>query len=93
MHNSSQPVIVDQIWNNFAIFKWTDDVKSAATLQIIVLLTKKTWGQVSNGGTFYSFHGKLLSKNIARTAKRHLNGGHLFCYLEYICIPEPPFLS
>ena len=42
---------------------WTDDVRSAATLQIIEPFTKKTWwrvwlvfkvsdGEVSNGGTF-----------------------------------------
>ena len=31
-------------------------------------------GEVRNGGTFYSFHGKLLSKNIAR---RQLDGRYL----------------
>ena len=54
---------------------WTDDVKSAAKLHIIQPLTEKIWGriwvafeesngEVSNGRTFYSFHGELLSKNI-----------------------------
>ena len=47
---------------------WIDDVKSAAKLQIIEPLIEKTWGrvwvvfelsdgEVSNGGTFSSFHG------------------------------------
>ena len=55
---------------------WTNDVKSAAKLQIIEPLAKKTWGRdwvlfrVSNGGTFYSFQDELLSKSIARTAKK-----------------------
>ena len=34
-------------------------------------------GEVRNGGTFYSFHGKLLSKNIARRARRQLDGRYL----------------
>ena len=29
------------------------------------------------GETFYSFHGEILSKIIARTARRHLDGRHL----------------
>ena len=33
-------------------------------------------------GTFYSFHGQVLSKNIARTARRHSPDD--ICYLEYI---------
>ena len=62
---------------------WTDEVKSAAKTQIIEPLTKKTWVrvwvvfEVSNGRTFNSFHGKLLSKNIARTARRQFNGRYL----------------
>ena len=62
---------------------WTDDVKSAVNLQIIEPLTEKTlrrgWVvfEVSNGGTLYSFHGKLLSKNITRTARRQLDRRHL----------------
>ena len=60
---------------------WTDDVKSAAWLQVIELLTEKTWGRgwldlvvrtkwCNCRGTFYSFHGQILSKNITRTARR-----------------------
>ena len=67
---------------------WTDDVKSAAQLHIIKQLTEKHWGrvwvafevsigEVSNGRTFYSSHGELLSKNIGRTARRQLEGRHL----------------
>ena len=67
---------------------WTDDVKSAAKLHIIKPLTEKNcgrvWvafevsiGEVSNGRTFYSSHGELLSKNIGRTARRQLDGRHL----------------
>ena len=67
---------------------WTDDVKSAAQLHIIKQLTEKHWGrvwvafevsigEVSNGRTFYSSHGELLSKNIGRTARRQLDGRHL----------------
>ena len=70
---------------------WTNDVKSAEKLQIIELLTEKTrewvWVvfEVSNGKAFYSFHGELLSKNIARTARRQLDGE---CYP-----PRPPRLA
>ena len=32
---------------------------------------------MSNGRRFYSFHGELLSKNIATTARRQLEGRHL----------------
>ena len=67
---------------------WTDDVKSAAQLHIIKQLTEKNcgrvWvafevsiGEVSNGRRFYSFHGELLSKNMATTARRQLEGRHL----------------
>ena len=65
---------------------WTDDVKSAAKLQIIESLTEKTWGQVwvvfkvSNGEVaerFPCFTANILSKNMARTARRQLDGRHL----------------
>ena len=55
---------------------WTDDVKSAAKLQIIEPLTKKTWGQVwvvfevSNGRTFYSFHSELWSNKHGKNSKK-----------------------
>ena len=45
---------------------WTDDVKSAAKLQIIEPLTEETWGrvwvvfEVSSGATCYLFHRELL---------------------------------
>ena len=61
----------------------TDDVKKAAKLQIIKHLNEKIWGRVwvvfkeSNGGTFYSFHGELMSSNIAGIARRQLDGQHL----------------
>ena len=66
----------------------TDDVKSAVKMQVIEPLTEKTWGrvwvvfevsdgEVSGGGTFYSFHVELLSKNIARTARKQLEERHL----------------
>ena len=67
---------------------WTDDVKSVVKMQVIEPLTEKTWGriwvvfevsngEVSDGGTFYSFHGELLSKNIARTSRKQLEERHL----------------
>ena len=69
---------------------WIYDVKSATKLQIIEQLTEKTWDEfelfskwVINGGTSYSFHGELLSKNIARTAKTQLDGRHLL-FGEYL---------
>ena len=55
---------------------WTNDVKSAAKLQIIEPLTKKTWGQVwvvfevSNGRTFYSFHSELWSNKHGKNSKK-----------------------
>ena len=54
---------------------WTDNVKSAGKLHIIEPLTEKTFGrlwvvfEVSNGGTFYSFHGELLSKKHSKNSK------------------------
>ena len=62
---------------------WIDHIKSAAKLQIIEPLTDKTWGrvwvvfEVSNGETCYLIYGELLSKDIARTARRLLDGQHL----------------
>ena len=55
---------------------WTNDVKSAAKLQIIEPLTKKTWGrvwvvfEVSNGRTFYSFHSELWSNKHSKNSKK-----------------------
>ena len=75
---------------------WTNDVKSAEKWQIIEPLAEKTWGrdrvlfEVSNGGTFYSFHDELLSKNIARTARRQLDGRKLL--FGDICRPEQLFI-
>ena len=63
----------------------TDVVKTATKLQIIEPFNEKTWGrvwvvfEVCKGGTLYSSHSKLLSKNIhcKRTARRQLNRQHL----------------
>ena len=38
-------------------------------------LWEKNGGRVD--GTFYSFHGKILSKNMARITRRQLDGRHL----------------
>ena len=86
-HN--QPLLT-KFGKNFVILnRWRqNDVKSAAWLQVIEPLTGKTWrrGWVvlvvwtkwrNNRGTFYSFYGEILSKNIARTARRQLDGQHL----------------
>ena len=55
------------MWKNFALL----NRKIAANCQFI---------ENKNGGTFCSFHeqeiGKLLAKNIARTARRQLEGRH-----------------
>ena len=64
---------------------WTDVVKTAAKLQIIEPFNEKTWRrvwfvfEVSKGGTLYSLHSKLLSKNkhCKRTARRQLDRRHL----------------
>ena len=67
-------------FGKFLLYR-TDDVKSAVKMQVIEPLTEKTWGrvlvvfeasngEVSGGGTFYSFQGELLSKNMAKTARR-----------------------
>ena len=54
-----------------------------STVQQKIQLTDKTWGLVAliNGETFHSFHreviGELLAKNMARTARRKLDGRHL----------------
>ena len=75
---------------------WKMTTKVQQRWQIIEQLTEKTWGWdwfflpwVQNGETFHLFHeeeiGKLLVKNIARTAGRKLNGTHLLFgeYLHY----------
>ena len=74
---------------------WTDDVESAAQLQIIEPLTKKTLGQgwvvlvvnTKNSGTFHSFHQEgicvLLVKNRARAARKQLERWHLL-FGEYL---------
>jgi len=65
-----------------------NDIKSAAWLQVINPLTEKTWvrGWVvlvvrtkwwNCHGTFHSFQGKILSKNIVRTARRQLDRQYL----------------
>ena len=54
-----------------------------STVQQKIQLREKTWGLVAlvNGETFHSFHreviGELLAKNMARTARRKLDGRHL----------------
>ena len=56
--------------------------------RLFELLTEKNWGQGEVVllvrtkwrnclGTFHPFHGKILSKNIARTARKQLDGQHL----------------
>ena len=63
---------------------WTNDVKSAAKLQIIEPLTKKTWGrvwvvfEVSNDRTLIThFTANYGLINMARTARRELDRWHL----------------
>ena len=71
-------LLLTKFGNNFVIMKrWHQNaVKSAAWLQVIEPVTKKTWGWGwvvlvvgtkwrNCRGTFYLFHGKILSKNIA----------------------------
>ena len=69
-----------------------NDVKGTAFLQVIEPLTVKTWGRGwvvlvvrtkwrNCRGTVYSFHGEILSKNIARTEED--NSTDNICY-EYI---------
>ena len=41
------------------------------------------------GGTFYSFHDELLTKNIATEED---NSTDNICYLGYICRPEQPLI-
>ena len=65
-----------------------NDIKSAAWLQVIEALNEKTWGPgwvvlvvrtkwQNCHGTFHSFQGKILSKNIVRTARRQLDRQYL----------------
>ena len=83
-------LLLTKFKKNFVILnRWREnDVKSAAWLQVIEPLTEKTWGRgrvvlvvrtkwPNYRGTFYSFHGEILSKNITRTARRQLDGQHL----------------
>ena len=59
---------------------WTDDVNRATKLTDYWTVNQEDLGtslscfgsKYIKGGTFYSFHGELLSKNIARTTKRQL---------------------
>ena len=86
-HN--QPLLTKFEKNFVMLNRWRqNDVKSAALLQVIELLTEKTWGRGwvilvirtkwrNCRGTFSSFHCEILSKNIARTARRQLAGQHL----------------
>ena len=72
-------LLLTKFGTNFVIMKrWhQNDVKSAAWLQVIEPVNKKTWGPGwvvlvvgtikwrKCRGTFYLFHNKILSKNIA----------------------------
>ena len=82
------------IWKEFCHFE-PMDIKSAAWLQVIEPLPKKTWGWgwvvlvvtikwQNCHGTFYSFHGEIMSKNITRTARRQLDGQHLLLGVYYL---------
>ena len=83
-------LLLTKFEKNFVILnRWRqNDVKSAAWLQVIQPLTEKTWGQGwvvlvvrtkwrNCRGTFHSFHLEVLSKNIARTARKQLDGQDL----------------
>ena len=83
-------LLLTKFGKNFVILNWwsQNDVKSAAWSQVIEPLTERTWGRGwvvllvrtkwrNCRRTFYSFHGEILSKNIARTARRQLDGQHL----------------
>ena len=83
--------------NVIILNRWRqNDVKGTAFLEVIEPLTVKTWGRGwivlvvrtkwrNCRGTFYSSHGKIFSKNIARTEED--NSTDNICY-EYICWPE-----
>ena len=58
----------------------SNDVKSAAWLQVIELLTKKTWGRGS-------------VDLVVRTKMAEQSSDHDICYLEPICRPEQTFIS
>ena len=72
---------------NFVILnRWTSKVQPGCRL--LKHCQKKTWGWgwvvlvvtikwQNCRGTFYSFHGEIMSKNITRTARRQLDGEHL----------------
>ena len=83
-------LLLAKFGKNFVILnRWRQNgVKSAVWFQVTEPLTEKTWrrGWVvlivrtkcrNCRGTFYSFHGDILSKNFARTARRQLDGQHL----------------
>ena len=96
LHNQ---LLLTKFGKNFMILhRWRqNDIKCAAWLQVIEPLTEKTLGRGSValtendwtvGGTFYSFHGEILSwtthgKNSMKTDD--------ICYLEYICRSEQTF--
>ena len=83
-------LLLTKFGNNFVIMKrWHQNaVKSAAWLQVIEPVNKKTWGRGwvvlvvrtkwrTCRGTFHSFRLEVLSENIARTARKQLDGQHL----------------
>ena len=86
-HN--QPLLTKFEKNFVMLNRWRqNEVESVALLQVIELLTEKTWGRGwvvlvirtkwrDCRGTFSSFHREILSKNMARTARRQLAGQHL----------------
>ena len=94
----SQFTTTSNWWPNLEEFcdQSTDNVKSAASLQVNVPLTEKTMGmglscfgcENKNGGRFTRFKsktelGKIIAKNMAITARRQLEGRHLL-FGEYL---------
>ena len=92
MHNSPQPATDDQIWKNFVLNEpMTSKVQHSCRLRhcyredlgtSLSCFGRENKNCGTFGGTFYSFHDDLLSKNITR---RQLNGQNLL--FEYICRP------
>ena len=85
---------------------WTDDVNRAAKLPRYWTVTREDLGtRMSCFGSEYKMYehftrftrtkkGKLLAINVARIARRQLDGRHLrICYLENICKTEQLFIS
>ena len=82
-------LLLTKFGKNFLIEPMTSKwCQKCSLLQIIEPLTEKTLGQdwvvlvvrtkwQNCRGTFYSFHGETLPKNIARTARRHFDRQHL----------------